>query len=200
MQRLRNQKILRGPNYYFGPLPFFRVNFSVGRPLIQWKQYETHSLSGTRAMASLPLFDRSLQNGLVAPSRQELDQRERRVVADMRESLTATVTLALAGVLAIGLLEAWDLSATLILGLQEIIGVVVFATCTWFMYERGENKLHLYSFEAADHTMIGEIRALLNRLPDGAAYQQAIDAEQRSYTTGEFEEIRTRVRAFSPAE
>jgi hypothetical protein len=151
-------------------------------------------------MASLPLSNRSPENGLVAPTRKELDQRERRVVADMRESLAATVTLALAGVLAMVILEGWDLSATFILGLQEIVGVVVFATCTWFMYERGEKKLHLYSFEPADHTMTGEIRALLNRLPDGAAYQQAIDAEQRSYTTGEFEEIRTRARAFLPAE
>jgi len=48
--------------------------------------------------------------------------------------------------------------------------------------------------------MTGEIRALLNRLPDGAAYQQTIDAEQRAYTTGELEEIRARVRAFGPVE
>lgn len=151
-------------------------------------------------MASLPLFDHSPQTNFVAPSRLELNQREQRLVADMRDSLAATFTLAIAGVLAIVMLEAWDLPATFILGLQEIVGVVVFATCTWLMYERGEKKLRLYSFEPADHTMTGEIRALLNRLPDGAAYQRAIDAEQRPYTTGELEEIRTRVRAFSPAE
>ncbi|SAL35329.1 hypothetical protein AWB64_03494 [Caballeronia sordidicola] len=151
-------------------------------------------------MASLPLFDPTLQTTLVAPSSRELTYRAQRLIADMRDSLTATVTLAVTGVLAILLLEAWDLPDTLVLGLQEIVGVVVFATCTWLMYERGEKKLQLYSFEPADHTMTGEIRALLNRLPDGAAYQRAIDAEQRPYTTGELDEIRTRVRAFFPAE
>jgi hypothetical protein len=151
-------------------------------------------------MASLSQFDRFARSNLVAPSRHELKEKEQRLVADMRDSLAATVTLAIAGVIAIVTLAAWDLPATFILGLQEIVGVVVFATCTWFMYERGEKKLRLYSFEPADHTMTGEIRALLNRLPDGAAYQRAIDAEQRPYTTGELEEIRTRVRAFSPAE
>jgi len=45
--------------------------------------------------------------------------------------------------------------------------------------------------------MTGEIRALLNRLPDGAAYQQAIDTQQRAFTAGELAEIRA--RAFTPA-
>ena len=111
-------------------------------------------------MASLPLCDHSPQTNFVAPSRLELNQREQRLVADMRDSRAATFTLAIAGVLAIVMLEAWDLPATFILGLQEIVGVVVFATCTWLMYERGEKKLRLYSFEPADHTMTGEIRAL----------------------------------------
>ncbi|SAL50101.1 hypothetical protein AWB64_05281 [Caballeronia sordidicola] len=123
-----------------------------------------------------------------------------KLVADVRGLLAATVTLAIAGVLAIVMLEAWNLPVTLILCLQEIIIVVVFATCTWLMYERGEKKLRLYSFEPAQHTMTSEIHALLSRLPDGAAYQQAIDAEQRPYTTGELEQIRSRVRAFSRAE
>jgi hypothetical protein len=35
----------------------------------------------------------------------------------------------------------------------------------------------------SDHTMLGEIRAMLNRLLDGAAYQQAIETEQRAFTT-----------------
>jgi hypothetical protein len=46
--------------------------------------------------------------------------------------------------------------------------------------------------------MTGEIRALLNRLPGGAAYQQAIEMEQRAFTIGELEEIRVRVREFLP--
>jgi hypothetical protein len=147
-----------------------------------------------------PLFARSPENALIAPSRLELERTHKRLLTDMRDSLAATITLAVAGVLAIVLLGACALPDTTILGLQEIVGVVVFASCTWFMYERGEKKLHLYAFEPADHTMTGGIRALLNRLPDGAAYQQAIDAEQRAYTTGELEEIRARVRACSPAE
>ena len=151
-------------------------------------------------MASLPLFDRSPENALVAPSRLELERTQKRLLTEIRDSLAATITLAVAGVLAIALLEAWALPHTTILGLQEIVGVIVFASCTWFMYERGENKLHLYAFEPTNQTMTGEIRALLNRLPDGVAYQQAIDAEQRAYTTGELEEIRARVRAFGPAE
>jgi hypothetical protein len=48
--------------------------------------------------------------------------------------------------------------------------------------------------------LIHTVTALLNRLPDGAVYQQAIDAEQRAYTTAELQEIRARVRACSPAE
>jgi hypothetical protein len=51
----------------------------------------------------------------------------------------------------------------------------VFANGTWFMYKQGEKKLHLYAFEPAEHTTIGELRAMLNRLPDGAAYRQAIE-------------------------
>jgi hypothetical protein len=38
------------------------------------------------------------------------------------------------------------------------------------MYDRCELKLRLHAFEPADHTTTGEIHALLNRLPDGAAY------------------------------
>jgi hypothetical protein len=151
-------------------------------------------------MASLTLFDRSPENALVAPSRLELERTQKRSLTEIRDSLAATITLAVAGVLAIALREAWALPDTTILGLQEIVGVIVFASWAWFMYERGENKLHLYAFEPADYTMTGEIRALLNRLPDDVAYQQAIDAEQRAYTTGELEEIRARVRAFGPAE
>jgi hypothetical protein len=151
-------------------------------------------------MASLPRLSRSKENALVAPSRLELERTQKRLLTEIRDSLAATITLAVAGVLAIVLLGAWALPDTTILGLQEIVGVVVSASCIWFMYERGEKKLHLYAFEPADHTMTGEIRSLLNRLPGGAAYQQAIDAEQRAYTTGELEKIRARVRACSPAQ
>lgn len=151
-------------------------------------------------MASLPLNGRAPHSSLKAPSRLQLETNETQLITDVRGSLHATVVLAVAGFLAVILLQAWDLPATTTLGLQEIVGVVVFATCTWLMYERGEKKLRLYSFEPADHTMTGEIRALLNRLPDGAAYQEAITAEARAYTTGELELIRTRAREFSPAE
>jgi hypothetical protein len=143
-------------------------------------------------------FDHSPNNILVAPSRLELEHMQKRLLTNMRDSLSATITLAVAGVIAIILLQAWALPDTIILGLQEIVGVTVFTSCTWFMYERGEKKLRLYSFEAADHTMTGEIRALLNRLPGGAAYQQAIEMEQRAFTIGELEEIRVRVREFLP--
>ncbi|WP_213767776.1 hypothetical protein [Caballeronia sp. dw_19] len=148
-------------------------------------------------MAVLIPFDHSPNNTLVAPSRLELEYLQKRLLTSMRDGLSATITLALAGVLAIMLLQAWALPDTTILGLQEIVGVTVFASCTWFMYERGEKKLHLYSFEPADHTMTGEIRALLNRLPGGAAYQQAIEMEQRAFTIGELEQIRARAREFS---
>ena len=150
-------------------------------------------------MAALTVFDRSPASALIAPTRLELERTRKRLLTDMRDSLAAAITLGVAGVLAIILLEAWSLPDTTILGLQEIIGVTVFASCTWFTYERGERKLHLYAFEPADHTMIGEIRALLNRLPDGVAYQQAIETQQRAFTTGELEEIRARARAFAPA-
>jgi len=149
-------------------------------------------------MAPLTVFDRSRQDALIAPTRLELERTQERLLTDMRDSLVAAITLAVAGVIAIILLKAWALPDTIILGLQEIVGVVVFASCTWFMYERGEKKLHLHAFEPADQTMTGEIRALLNRLPDGAAYQQAINMEQRPFTAGELEEIRARARAFAP--
>jgi hypothetical protein len=154
----------------------------------------TGFFDGFGIMASRPLSDRTL----VAPSGLQLQNTRDRLNADIRSSLIATMTLGLAGVIGVMLLELWALSGTVTLGLQEIFGVIVFATCTWLMYERGELKLRLYSFEPADHTMTGEIRALLNRLPDGAAYQRAIEAEQRAYTTGELEQIRDRVRAFAP--
>ncbi|MEA3125969.1 MAG: hypothetical protein QOD67_2988 [Caballeronia sp.] len=51
-----------------------------------------------------------------------------------------------------------------------------------------------------DYTMLGEIRAMLNRLLDGAAYQQAIETEAHAFTDGELENIRARVRAFMPVE
>lgn len=149
-------------------------------------------------MASLPFNDRAPVRTLTAPSRLQLETARARLIANIRDGFRAMLTLAVAGVLGILLIEAWDLPATTILGLQEIIGVVVFATCTWIMYERSEMKLRLYSFEPADHTMVGEIRALLNRLPDGAAYQAAVSADPRAYTTGELEAIRDRARDFTP--
>jgi hypothetical protein len=145
-------------------------------------------------MAVLTPSEHSPNSALIAPSRLELECMQKRLIANMRDGLSATITLAVVGVLAIMLLQAWALPDATILGLQEIVGVTVFASCTWFMYERGEKKLRLFAFEPADHTMTGEIRALLNRLPGGAAYQQAIEMEQRAFTIGELDEIRARVR------
>ena len=94
-------------------------------------------------MTSLPLFARSPENALIAPSRLELERTHKRLLTDMRDSLAATITLAVAGVLAIVLLGAWALPDTTILGLQEIVGVVVFASCTWLMYEQGAARVCL---------------------------------------------------------
>lgn len=146
-----------------------------------------------------PLPEHSVTSTLIAPSRLEMERMQKQLITNMRDGFSATITLAVVGVLAIALLQAWALPDTTILGLQEIVGVTVFASCTWFMYERGEKRLQLFAFEPADHTMTGEIRALLNRLPGGAAYQQVIEMEQRAFTVGELDEIRARVRKSSAA-
>ncbi|WP_152565263.1 hypothetical protein [Caballeronia glathei] len=147
-------------------------------------------------MAFIHFSDRASITLLVAPSRVQLAKSHERLVKEIRQSLVATAALAVAGIIGVVLLEFWELPDATTLGLQEILTVIVFATCTLLMYERGERKLALYSLEPADLTMSGEIRALLNRLPGGRAYQQAVEAEQRSFTTGELELLRSRARAY----
>src|SRR5258708_16343150 len=58
------------------------------------------SLEGRIRMASLPRLSRSKENALVAPSRLELERTQKRLLTEIRDSLAATITLAVAGVLA----------------------------------------------------------------------------------------------------
>jgi hypothetical protein len=81
---------------------------------------------------------------------------------------------------------------------QEVLGVAVFATCLFILHERAELQLRMYDFEPVEPTTQGELRALLHRVPEGASYQTALAADNRTFVTGEIDEIRRRAEAFPP--
>jgi hypothetical protein len=58
----------------------------------------------------------------------------------MRDGLAASITLAVAAVLAVMMLEAWALPDMTTLGLREIVGMIVLGSCTWFTCERTERS------------------------------------------------------------
>ena len=101
--------------------------------------------------------------------------------------------LAVAGVLTIMLLQAQALPERPLLVCRKSAArscsPAVLGLCT-----SGKKRSFIWMVRTSDHTMLGEIRAMLNRLLDGAAYQQAIETEAHAFTDGELDEIRARVR------
>jgi hypothetical protein len=77
--------------------------------------------------------------------------------------LRATVALALTSAFAVALLAFYDLPFALRLGMQEIIAITAFATCTYLMYERASFKLIVFEFDTLDASTQREWHALLNR-------------------------------------
>lgn len=148
-----------------------------------------------------PLKRRAGGNPTLSPETPErLARARRRVVIGIRLLLVAVMLVAAACTVAMVLIQFGPLEDGLKLGAQGLLGVLAFATCTYLLYERIELRLDLYDFEPVDQTALGELRALLNRLPEGAAYQVALGAQQRPLTMGEAKRIQGRVYAEMPAD
>ncbi len=152
-------------------------------------------------MAALPLEELRRQQSLIAlvpKSNGQLKTERERIMARLNLLLNATIALALIGVALIAYLPFSPVPHEFRFGVQEMLGVGVFATCLFLLHERAELALGLYDYEPVEQTTQGELRALLHRVPEGASYQEALAAESRTFTTGEIEHIRRRAEAFPP--
>ncbi|SAL56745.1 hypothetical protein [Caballeronia humi] len=152
-------------------------------------------------MAALPfseLRQQKQRTALVPKSAGQLRAEHDRIVARVRLLLNVTIALALAGFAAIVWLPFSPVPAEFRFGAQEVLGVAVFAGCLFVLHERTELMLRLYNFEPVEQTTQGELRALLHRVPEGASYQSALAADNRTFVTGEIEAIRERAEAFLP--
>lgn len=110
----------------------------------------------------------------------------------IRESGHAVVALAAVGVTGVLALFFASLSPALKLGAQEIIAFAVFSVATLIMYERAEMRIRRTEFEPVDLSDRGEVRALLNVVPEGRAYWQSVQAEARTFVGCELAQIRER--------
>ncbi|SAL71575.1 hypothetical protein AWB71_04390 [Caballeronia peredens] len=152
-------------------------------------------------MAALPLEELRRQQtpvALVPKSAGQLQTERERIVARLQLLLNATIALALAGAALIAWLPFSAVPHEFRFGAQEVLAVGVFATCLFILHERAELSLGLYDYEPVEQTTQGELRALLHRVPEGASYQQALAADNRTFVTGEVDEIRRRAEAFVP--
>jgi hypothetical protein len=152
-------------------------------------------------MAALPLEELRRQQSLTAlvpKSAGQLKTEQERIVARLHILLNATIALALAGAALIAYLPFSPVPHEFRFGVQEVLAVGVFATCLFILHERAELSLGLYDFEPVEQTTQGELRALLHHVPEGASYQQALAADNRTFVTGEVEHIRRRAEAFTP--
>jgi hypothetical protein len=128
----------------------------------------------------------------------QLQAEQDRIVRRMRIYLHATLLLAAAALLAIVLMPFSGVPGEFRFGAQEGIAVSVFATCLFMLHARAELELHLYNYEPVEQTQQGELRALLHHVPEGASYQEALAADNRTFITGEVDAIRRRAEAFKP--
>jgi hypothetical protein len=152
-------------------------------------------------MAALPLQELRRQQSLIAlvpKSSGQLKTERERITARLNLLLNITIAIALAGVALIVYLPFSPVPHEFRFGVQEVLGVGVFATCLFVLHERAELALGLYNFEPVEQTTQGELRALLHRVPEGVSYQAALAADSRTFTTGEIDDIRRRAEAFPP--
>jgi len=152
-------------------------------------------------MAALPLEALRHQQSvtaLVPKSAGQLSTERERLVARAGWLLNATIALALAGAVLLAWLPFSPLPQEFRFGAQEVLAVAVFASCLFLLHERAELTLGLYDYEPVEQTTQGELRALLHRVPEGASYQQALVADNRTFVTGEIDRIRRRAEAFTP--
>jgi hypothetical protein len=155
-------------------------------------------------MAALPLpeLQRLQQHqgrtALVPRTGGQLRAEEQRIVRRAQFFLHATIGLALLGVVAVALLPLSSIPHDFRFGAQEVVSVTVFAACLFLLHERTELTLRRFNFEPVEQTTQGEMRALLHHVPEGASYQSALAAENRTFVVVEVEEIRRRAEAFKP--
>jgi hypothetical protein len=152
-------------------------------------------------MAALPLEELRRQQSLIAlvpKSSGQLKTERERILSRLNMLLNATIALALAGAMLIAYLPFSPVPHEFRFGVQEVLGVGVFATCLFLLHERAELSLGLYNFEPVEQTTQGELRALLHRVPEGVSYQEALAADSRTFVTGEIDDIRRRAEAFPP--
>ena len=152
-------------------------------------------------MAALPLEELRRQQSLIAlvpKSAGQLKTERERVVARLQLLLNVTIAVALAGAAVIAWLPFSPVPHEFRFGVQEVLAVGVFASCLFILHERAELSLGLYDFEPVEQTTQGELRALLHRVPEGASYQEALAADNRTFVTGEIDGIRRRAEAFTP--
>jgi hypothetical protein len=152
-------------------------------------------------MAALPLQELRRQQSLIAlvpKTAGQLKTERERIVARLGVLLHATIALALAGAVLIAYLPFSSVPNEYRFGVQEVLAVGVFATCLFLLHERAELSLGLYNFEPVEQTTQGELRALLHRVPEGVSYQEKLAADNRTFVTGEIDDIRRRAEAFAP--
>ena len=152
-------------------------------------------------MAALPLSELQRLQGrtaLVPRTGRQLRAEEQRIVRRAQFFLQATIVLALLGVVAVALLPFSSIPHDFRFGAQEVVSVAVFSACLFLLHERTELTLRLFNFEPVEQTTQGEMRALLHHVPEGASFQSALAAENRTFVVVEVEEIRRRAEAFKP--
>lgn len=137
-------------------------------------------------------------SALVPRTSRQLKAEEARIVRRAAFFLKATIVLAMIGVIAVALLPLSPIPSDYRFGVQEVLAVAVFAACLFLLHERTELTLRLFNFEPVEQTTQGEMRALLHHVPEGASFQNALAADNRTFVIVEVEEIRRRAQAFKP--
>jgi hypothetical protein len=176
--------------------------------------HERHSgapIEKANCMSALPLsapsklaarFNRNAvtegPSALVPRTGRQLAAEEARIIARATFFLRATIALAILGVIAVSLLPLLPIPADYRFGVQEVLAVAVFAACLFLLHERTELTLRLFNFEPVEQTTQGEMRALLHHVPEGASFQNALAADNRTFVIVEVEEIRRRAELFKP--
>jgi hypothetical protein len=137
-------------------------------------------------------------HALVPRTGGQLKAEQDRIHGRVQAYLFATLLLAIVGVLAIVWLPFSGVPNQFSFGAQEGVGVLVFATGLFMLHARAELQLRLYNYEPVEQTLQGELRALLHHVPEGASYQEALAADNRTFVTGDVDAIRRRADGFKP--